>query len=438
MGNQKETGQTGAMKVQNEKKVAGTDEKPAITRRDFIKTAAITGAVTAVAPHIWIKPAWASDPLKIGVMIDMSKAYAFLNKQDLVGIKLAVEDAGGKALGKPIQVIARDHRLDPGIANEKAKELYEKEKVDVIIDVPQSACSLAVNEQSRRYKRLFISVDSGTTAQTGDKCNYYGFDWGYDNYFLATAGGLWAAEHLGKKWYAITADYAWGHDLLKNFRAAVEKKGGKIIGNDMVALGTSDFSPYMIKALNSGADVLVLLNAGADTVNSTKAANEFGLKKKMAVLHALMFTANIHATGVNVYEGDYATVSWYWKAQNPGVKSYVERFKKEMKGAPPHWLTAANYSAALQFIKAVQRANSKDPDKIIEQLEGHEFRDMFANPGYIYKENHQAINKALIVRCKSKKQITEPWDYFEIVGEVPAREAYQTPEQSGCKMERPA
>ena len=205
----------------------------------------------------------------------------------------------------------------------------------------------------------------------------------------------------------------------------------------MVALGTSDFSPYMIKAMNSGADVLVLLNAGADTVNSTKAANEFGLKKKMSILHALMFTANIKAAGVNVYEGDYATVSWYWKSENPGVKPYVERFKKVMK-APPHWLTAANYSATLQFIKAVQRANSKDPDKIIEQLEGHEFRDMFANPGYIYKENHQAINDALIVKCKSQKEITEPWDYFEIVGKVPAKEAYQTPAQSGCKMERPA
>ncbi len=438
MGGQKKTKDTETIKVKNGKKGLSEEKKASImTRRDFIKTAAITGAMTAVAPHVWIKPAWASDPLKIGVMIDMNKAYAFLNKQDLLGIRLAVEDAGGKALGKPIQVIIRDHRLDPGIANEEARELYEKEKVDVIIDVPQSACSLLVNEQSRRYKRLFISVDSGTTVQTGDKCNYYGFDWGYDNYMLATAGGLWAAENLGKKWYAITADYAWGHDLLKNFRAAVEKKGGTIIGNDMVALGTSDFSPYMIKALNSGADVLVLLNAGEDTVNSTKAANELGLKKKMTILHALMFTANIHATGVKVYEGDYATVSWYWKSENPGVKSYVERFKKIMK-APPHWLTAANYSATLQFIKAVQRANAKDPDKIIEQLEGHEFRDMFANPGYIYKENHQAINDALIVRCKSQTEITEPWDYFDIVGKVPAREAYQTPEQSGCKMERPA
>ena len=438
MGEQKKTKDTETMKVENGKKGLSEEKKTSMmTRRAFIKTATITGAVTVVAPHVWIKPAWASDPLKIGVMIDMNKTYAFLNKQDLLGIKLAVEDAGGKALGKPIQVIVRDHRLDPGIANEEARKLYEKEKVDVIIDVPQSACSLLVNEQSRRYKRLFISVDSGTTVQTGDKCNYYGFDWGYDNYMLATAGGLWAAENLGKKWYAITADYAWGHDLLKNFRAAVEKKGGKIIGNDMVALGTSDFSPYMIKAMNSGADVLVLLNAGADTVNATKAANESGLKKKMAILHALMFTANIHAAGVKVYEGDYATVSWYWKSENPGVKSYVERFKKVME-APPHWLTAANYSATLQFIKAVQRANAKDPDKIIEQLEGHEFRDMFANPGYIYKENHQAINDALIVRCKSQQEITEPWDYFEIVGKVPACEAYQTPEQSGCKMERPA
>ena len=416
---------------------AVSKEPKSVTRRSFIKTAALAGTAAAAAPYIWIKPAWASEPLKLGVMIDMSKAYAFLNKQDLNAIEIAVEDAGGKALGKPIQIIARDHRLDPGVANEKAKEMYEKEMVDVILDVPQSACSLAVNEQSRLHKRLFISVDSGTTEQTGSKCNYYAFDWGYDNYMLATAAGLWAAEHLGKKWYAITADYAWGHDLLKNFKAAVEKKGGEIIGNEMVALNTSDFSPYMIKALNSGADVLVLLNAGADTVNSTKAAKQFGLKKKMKILHALMFIANVKATGVDVYADDYVTTGWYWKLDNPGVKEYVKKFTAK-QGTPPHWLTAANYSAALQYIKAVQRANSKDPEKVIEQLEDLEFRDMFANPGFIYKQNHQQIQDALIVRCRRPEEIKEEWDYFEIVGKVPAKEAYQKPDQSGCKMERPS
>jgi branched-chain amino acid transport system substrate-binding protein len=438
MRNQEDAKNSGSTKTnKDEKSLSRSDSLLNLTRRDFIKTAAVTGAVTAVAPHIWIKPAWASDPLKIGVMIDMSKAYAFLNKQDLIAVNLAVEDAGGKALGKPIEVIARDHRLDPGIANEKAKELYEKEKVDVIIDVPQSACSLAVNEQSRIHKRLFISVDSGTSDQAGDKCNYYAFDWAYDNYMLATAAGLWAAEHLGKKWYAITADYEWGHDLLKNFKAAVEKKGGEIIGNDMVALGTSDFSPYMIKALNSGAEVLVLLNAGADTVNSTKAAKEFGLKKKMKILHALMFISNVKATGIDVYEDDYVTAAWYWKSKNPGVEEYVRKFKAK-QGTPPHWLTAGNYSATLQYIKAVQRANSKDPDKVIEQLEGLEFKDMFADPGYIYKENHQQIQDALIVRCKRANEVKEDWDFFEIVGKVPAKEAYRTPEQCNCKMKRPA
>ncbi len=409
----------------------------AVTRRSFLHSAAAAGAVTVVAPHIWIKPAWAADPLKIALMIDMSKGYAFLNKQDIHAVNLAIEDAGGKALGKPIEFVTRDHRLDPGVANEKAKELYEKEKVDVILDVPQSACSLAVNEQSRRHKRLFISVSSGTTEQTGDKCNYYAFDWAYDNYMLATAAGLWAAENLGKKWYAITADYAWGHDLLKNFKAAVEKKGGEIVGNDMVALGTSDFSPYMIKALNSKADVLVLLNAGRDTVNSTKAAKQFGLKKKMKILHALMFISSVKATGLDVYADDYVTAAWYWKSGNPGVEDYVKRFQA-LQGSPPHWLTAGTYSAALQYIKAVQRAGSKDPDEVIAQLEDLEFNDMFANPGYIYKENHQQIQDALILRCRKPDEVKEDWDFFEIVGKVPAKTAYQTPADTGCKMDRPA
>jgi len=380
-----------------------------------------------------VSSAKAADPVKVSVLTDMSGPYAGITATNVEAAKMAIKDFGGKLLGQDILFVYRDHQCKPGLANQKAKELYEKQKVDVIFDCPNSAAALAVSKQALIHKRLFFSIGSGTTRTSGPDCNRYTFDWAYNDYMLATSVGLWAADNLGKRWYTITADYAWGHDLLKHFKHALETKGGKLLGNDMVAFGTADFSPYIINAMNAKPDVLVLLNSGKDGVNSTKQAIEFGLKKKTKIVHALLFIEGIKAVGPEVFADDYVTGAWYWKSKNPGSKEFVQQWRKKFN-KPPNWMNAATYSCVTQYLKAVKRAASKDPKAVIKELEGHTFRDLLANPGYIRPEDHMQVGKAYILRAKRPEEIKEPWDYFQIMDVMPAEEVYMDPTKTGCKM----
>ena len=377
-------------------------------------------------------PAKAADTVKVGLISVLSGPLAVIGNGEKWSAEMAVNDFG-KVLGKKIELVARDHAYNPGIANEKAKELYEKEKVDVIIACPNSAAALAVAQQALIHKKPFISTSAGTTDLIGKHCNRYVIKWNYNDYMLATTVGLWGAEHLGKRWYTITSDYAWGHDLLKHFTAALKKKGGVHVGNDMVALKTADYSPYILKAIKAKPDVLVLLNVGKDTTNSTKAAVEYGLKKNCKIVHALLFGPNIKGAGPEVFADDYCAMSWYWKVDNPGAKEYADKYYK-LHGERPHFMAAAVYSATWQYLEAVKRAGTTDSEAVIKALEGHTFRDMFANPGYIRPEDHMQVAKAFLLRAKRPEEIKEDYDFFEIVGTVPAEEAFGKPGQFGCKM----
>jgi len=374
-----------------------------------------------------------AEPVRVAILTDISGPYSGITAKNVDAAKMAIKDFGGKLLGKDIAFVYRDHKCKADLGNQKAKELYEKEKVDVIFDCPNSAAGLAVSHQALIHKRLFFSIGSGTTRHTGPDCNRYTFDWAYNDYMLATSVGLWAADHLGRRWYTITADYAWGHDLLKHFRHALESKGGVLLGNDMVALGTSDFSPYIIKAMSKNPDVLVLLNAGKDCVNATKQAKEFGLKKKVKIVHALLFIEGIKAAGPEIFAGDYVTGAWYWKSNNPGAKEFVSKWRNKFN-RPPNWMNAATYSCVMQYLEAVKRAGTKEPKAVIRQLEGHTFSDLLANPGYIRPEDHMQVGKAYILRVKGPNEIKGPWDYFEIVGVIPPEKAYMDPAQTGCHM----
>ncbi len=239
-----------------------------------MKIKALVGTiVVAVVLMGWAFGANAADTVKIGVITVLSGGQANNGLVDLRSAQLAVKDYG-TVLGKKIEVIARDHAYNAGIANEKAKELYEKENVDVIVACPNSGAALAVSEQALLHKKPFLATSAGTTDLFGKRCNRYVIKYGYNDYMLATTLGLWGAEHLGKRWYTITSDYAWGHDLLKLFKAALAKKGGVHVGNDMVALDTADYSPYILNAIKAKPEVLVLLNVGPDTGKATKAAIE--------------------------------------------------------------------------------------------------------------------------------------------------------------------
>ncbi len=394
----------------------------------------LAGIVLVTVLLLWtICPVQATDTVKIGLISVLSGPLAVIGNGEKWSAEMAIEDYG-TVLGKKIELIARDHAYNPGVANERAKELYQKENVDVIVACPNSAAALAVAEQARINKKPFISTSAGTTDLIGKHCNKYVIKWNYNDYMLATTVGLWGAENLGKKWYTITSDYAWGHDLLKHFTAALEKKGGVHVGNDMVALNTSDYSPYILNAMRANPDVLVLLNVGKDAVNSTKAAMEYGLKDKVKIVHALLFEPNIKGAGPEVFADNYVAASWHWKVDNPGAREYADKYF-DRHGERPHFMAAAVYSATWQYLEAVDRAGTTDPDKVIAALEGHTFRDMFANPGYIRPEDHMQVGEALLLRAKRPEEIKEQEDFFELVGTLPAEEAFGQPGQFGCNLQ---
>ncbi len=309
----------------------------------------------------------------------MSGPLAPIGQSELNATKMAVEDAG-LVLGQKPEVYAKDHQYNPGLANERAKELYEKDKADVIVGCSNSAAALAVSDQAARHQRIFMSTSAGTTELIGK--NKYTFKLNYNDYMLAATLGAWGAKHLGKRWYTITTDYAWGHDLLKHFTSALKAEGGQHVGNDMVPVNTSDYSPYILKAAQAKPDVLVLLNVGKDAANSTKAAAEYGLKKSVKIMHALLFELDIKGTGLETFAGDYTAAPWNWVVNQPGTKEWADRYYKSY-GDRPTFMAAACYSATRQYLEAVKRAGSKDTDKVIKALEGSTYRDFFVNPGYI-------------------------------------------------------
>lgn len=381
---------------------------------------------------LFIGSATASEPVKVGVISVLSGPLAVIGNGEARSAEMAVNDYG-TVLGRKIELVVRDHAYDPGQANERAKELYQREKVDVIIACPHSGAALAVANQALIHKKPFISTSAGTTDLIGKNCNPYLIKWNYNDYMLATTVGLWGAEKLGKRWYTITSDYAWGHDLLKHFTEAIKQKGGEHIGNDMVALHTSDYSAYILKAQRAKPDVLALLNVGADATNATKAAMEFGLKETTKIVHALLMEPNIKGAGPELFAGNYAAMSWHWTVDHPGAREYADKYF-ELYKERPHFMAAAVYSATWQYLEAVKRAGTTEPQAVIKALRGHTFRDMFANPGYIRPEDHQQIATSYLVRAKKPEEIKGDYDFFEIVGSVPAEEAFGEPGQFGCKM----
>ena len=377
--------------------------------------------------------AFAQDPVRIAVLTDLSGPYSGFTTTNVDAAKMAIKDFGGKLLGRDIEFFSRDNQSKADVGNQKAKELYEKENVDVIFDCPNSAAALAVSNQALINKKLFFSITSGTTRNTGPDCNRYTFDWAWNDYMVVTSVGLWAVENLGKKWYTITADYAWGHDLFKHLSNAIKEKGGTLLGNDMVALGTGDFSPYILNAMKANPEVLALLNAGKDAVNSTKQVMEFGLKKKTKIIHGFLSIDDIKAAGVEVFAGGYFAGSWDWKFNNPGSKEFVEKWRKQFN-RPPNWLNAATYSCVFQYLEAVKRAGAKDAKAVIKALEGHRFRDFFANPGTIRLEDHMQVGNAYIFKVKQPNEVKEPFDYLEVMGTVSPELAFMDPQKTGCKM----
>jgi branched-chain amino acid transport system substrate-binding protein len=377
--------------------------------------------------------------VEIAVLNDQSGVYSDLSgKASVEAVKMAIADYkakyGDKAVAKKIDVTTADHQNKPEVANSKAQEMYDRDGADIILDVPTSSAALAVANVAKQKKKLFMDIGAGTTALEGAQCNKYTFHYGYNTYMLAHGTGDTITKDGAKNWYIIYPNYAFGQDMTKSFSASIKTAGGNIVKNDPTPFPNDNFSTFLLKAptLNPKPQVLGAMQAGGDLVNLVKQYNEYGLKKKgIGLAVGLMFLSDIHSLGPDALAGTKFSDAWYWNA-SPDNRAWADKFQAKT-GKRPTFAHAANYSAAMQYLEAVQRAGTDKSDDVVKQLEGYKFNDVFAKNGTIRAQDHLLLHDSYLAQVKPGSEVKEPWDYEKILKTIPAAEAFQQPDGT-CKM----
>lgn len=375
----------------------------------------------------------------LGVLNDQSGVYADVSgKNSVKAVEMAVADFkakyGDKAITKNISVESADHQNKPDIASTKAAELYDRKAVDAIFDVPTSSAALKVADVAKQKKKLYFNIGAATTDLTGKACNKYTFHYAYDTYMLANSTGKTVTEQGAKNWYIVYPNYVFGQDMEQKFSAAITEAGGKVVAKDATPFPNDNFSTFLLKAptLNPKPDVLGTMQAGADMVNLVKQYNEFKLRDKGVGLSVgLMFLTDIHSLTPDALAGTMYTDAWYWNFDEKN-RQFADRFLAET-GVRPTFAHAANYSAAMQYLEAVQAAGTDDADKVVKQLEGKSVDDFFLRNGKFRAEDHRVLHDAYLAQVKPSSEVKEPWDYVKILKTIPAAEAFRAPSPE-CKM----
>jgi branched-chain amino acid transport system substrate-binding protein len=375
----------------------------------------------------------------LAVLNDQSGIYSQLSGQGSVtAVRLAIADYqaryGAKAVAKKIDVVSADHQNKPDIANSKAQELYDRRQADVILDVPTSSAALAVGGVAKARKKLFFDVSAATTELEGAQCNKYTFHYGYNSYMLANGTGGTVTHDGAKNWYIVYPDYAFGQDMNKSFTTAVRGAGGTVVKSDPAPFPNDNFSSFLLKApsLSPKPQVLGAMQAGGDLVNLVKQYNEYKLRDKgIGLAVGLMFLTDIHSLGPDALAGTKFTDPWYWNADATN-RAWADRFQAKT-GRRPTFANAANYSAALQYLEAVQRAGTDKSDTVVKQLEGAKVDDAFTRGGTIRAADHLLTHDVSLAQVKAGKDVTEPWDYEKVLSTVPAGQAFQPP-SSACRL----
>ena len=370
------------------------------------------------------------DVVKIGFITDISGLYSDIDGQGgAEAIKMAVADFCGTVLGKKIEVVSADHQNKADIAASKAREWFDREGVDVLIGGTNSGTGLAMAKVASEKKKPYISIGAGTARLTNEECSPYTVHYAYDTVALAKGTGGAVVDKGGKSWYFLTADYAFGASLEGDTTAVVKASGGTVLGAVKHPLSASDFSSFLLQAQASKAQILGLANAGGDTINAIKAANEFGVTKTMKLAGLLMFINDIHSLTPALTQGMYLTDSWYW-AQNDESRAFAKRFFSKMKKMPSS-LQAADYSATLHYLNAVKAAGTDDGDKAWEKFRSTKVNDMYAKNGTI-RGDGSMIHDMYLMQVKAPAESKYPWDYFKIAATIPGDQAFTTKAESKC------
>ena len=389
----------------------------------------ICGASCALAGT---QPVISDDVVKIGVLTDMSGVYSEVGgRGSVIAAEMAIEDFGGAVEGKPIALVSADHQNRADVGSLAVRKWFDVDKVDVVIGMNNSSVALAAVEVARAANKIVINTGAGATALTNEACAPTSIHYTYDTYALAHGTARSVVQHGGDSWYFLTADYSFGKALEKDVSDVVKHSGGNVLGAARHPLNSSDFSSFVLSAQASGAKIVGLANAGADTVNSIRTAHEFGLTQSQKLAGLLVFIQDIHSIGIDVAQGMYITTGFYWD-RNEETRAWSRRFFERSK-TMPSMIHAGVYSATLNYLKAVQAARSDATDVVMKQMKSTPVDDFFSHGGII-RGDGRFIHDMYLVQVKSPEESKAPWDYYKLITTIPQDEAFKPLDQSTCPL----
>lgn len=375
--------------------------------------------------------AHAQDKVVIGFTTDMSSVYADLDgRNGALAAQMAIDDFGGKVLGKPIELVTADHQNKADIAAAKVREWIDTQKASMILGGTNSSAALAVNAVTKEKKVMYLINGAGSTALTNEQCAPYTVHYAYDTMALARGTGSAVVEGGGKSWFILTADYAFGHALEQDTAATVKAAGGEVKGSVRHPLNASDFSSFLLQAQTSGAQILGMANAGGDTINTIKAANEFGISSSMKLAGLLLFITDIHSMGLDVTKGLQFTDSWYWDKDDES-RAWAQKFYDKTKRMPTS-IHAANYSAVMNYLKAVEAAGTTETEKVNAVLREKEISDFYAK-GKI-RPDGRFEHDMYLVEVKQPSESKREWDYLKVVKTLPGSEVFIKQSETKCAL----
>jgi branched-chain amino acid transport system substrate-binding protein len=372
--------------------------------------------------------------VKIGVLNDRSGTYSDLSGEgSVVAARMAVEDFGAAGKGINVEIVSADHQNKPDIASNVARQWIDEEGVDVIADVPTSSAALAVHEIVKEKDKVFLVSGAAASDITGEKCSPNTVHWTYDTWALAHGTGKAMVEQGGDSWFFLTADYAFGHALERDTSAVVEESGGKVLGSVRHPFPGQDFSSFLLQAQSSGAKVIGLANAGADTTNAIKQAHEFGITEGGQNLAGLLiFITDVHALGLETAKGLVLTEAFYWDL-NDQTREWSARFAEQHGGAMPTMVHAGVYASVLHYLKAVEAAGSKEADAVMAKMKELPTDDPLFGQGDV-RDDGRHVHPMYLFQVKAPADSKGDWDYYKLLTTIPAEQAFRPLDQGKCPL----
>ena len=372
------------------------------------------------------------DVVRIGVLNDQSGVYAdFGGQGSVTAVRMAVEDAGGKVLGKPIEIVSADHQNKPEVGSTIARQWFDVGKVDMALGFDNSAIALAVEQIAADRNRIAIGGAVGSTAFTGRSCTTTSASWVYDSYALTTSLARSIVKSGLDTWFFVTVDYTFGHSLELDAGNAVKSGGGKVLGSVRHPLNTADFSSYLLQAQASGAKVVAFANSGGDMVNAVKQANEFGLAQQQQIVSFVVFLSDVHSMQLEAAQGLKFITAFYWD-RNEATREWSKRFFERTKRMPT-MVQASAYSATRHYIQSIEAARTDEAEAVMAKMRKLPVDDFYANNGKL-REDGRLVHDMYLVQVKQPTESKDPWDYYKVIQTIPGDQAFQPMAEAGCPL----